>query len=195
MRSIEKALPLPDVRLVHKLTDAETGHARDVVVRKLVLRDVWHDKHLNIHKRDRIIPGLDIKVPWPKKPPKEQSEHDVDTLRMDVELKTWIPTLLAPPMPATVIDELRNKYSKFRDRHDEAYVAKKVAEDDAARARKKRLGQAASTPQQEAKRKERREKKALGYGDLSDQILAKIGEVMAKNKQPLPKPRRLRASS
>ena len=180
---------------MHKLTDPETGHARDVVVRKLILRDVWHDNHLNIHRRDRIIPGLDVKVPWPKKPPKEQSEHDVDTLRMDVELKTWIPTLLAPPMPATVIDELRNKYSKFRDRHDEAYVAKKVAEDEAAKARKKRLGQAASTPLQEAKRKERREKKALGYGDLSEQILAKIGEVMAKNKQPLPRPRRLRPSS
>jgi len=33
-------------------------------------------------------------------------------------------------MPGNVIDECRNKYSAFRDRHEAEYVAKKTAEDE-----------------------------------------------------------------
>lgn len=33
-------------------------------------------------------------------------------------------------MPPSVIDELRNKFSKFRDRHDDEYIAKKKLEDE-----------------------------------------------------------------
>lgn len=181
VRSMEAAIPLPSVRLVHKMTDPETGHTRDVIIEKLVLRDVWHDKHLGIHRRDRIIPGLGVRIPWPGKEPKEEREYDEDTVRLDVEAKTWVPTLLTPPMPTSIIDELRNKYSAFRDRHDEEYLAKKMAEDREAAMKKKALSLAVMTPLQEAKRRERKEKKAKGYAPLTEDTLAKIGEVMAKN--------------
>lgn len=181
VRTMEAAIPLPSVRLIHKLEDPETGQARDVVVQKIVLRDIWHDRHLGIHRRARIIPGLEEQVPWPRKEPREEPEHDIDTVRLDVEAQTWVPTLLTPPMPMSVIDELRGKYSKFRDRHDEEFLAKKTAEDEAAKAKKKLLQEAASTPLQEAKRRERQERKARGFPELTTEMLARIGEVMARN--------------
>ena len=182
VRTMEAAVPLPAVRLIHRLEDPETGQARDVVVQKIILRDVWHDNHLGIHRRDRIIPGLDIKVPWPPREQKEEPEHDVDTVRLDVEARTWVPTLLTPPMPPSVIDELRGKYSKFRDRHDEEFILKKRAEDEAAEAKQRYFRQALSTPLQEAKRLEREAKKARGHLELTEDMLAKIGEVMARNR-------------
>ncbi|KAI9882070.1 MAG: hypothetical protein M1823_006191 [Watsoniomyces obsoletus] len=185
IRTMEAAVPLPSVRLIHKLEDPETGTIRDVVVQKIELRDVWHDRHLGIHRRTRIIPGLEEQVPWPRKEPREEPEHDIDTLRLDVEAQTWVPTLLTPPMPTSVIDELRNKYSQFRDRHDEDFVAKKTAEDEAERNKRKSLQEAATTPLQEAKRRERQERKARGFPELTPDMLAKIGEVMARNRRSI----------
>lgn len=184
-RTIEAAVPLPSVRLIHTLTDPITGQKRDVIVQKMIVRNVLIDRHLHIKQRARIIPGLDIEIPWPPEEEKEEEEHEVDTLRLDVEAKTWVPTLITPPMPTSVIDELRNKYSKFRDRHDEAYIAKKIAEDEEAKAKKMRLAKSMTTPLQELKRKERGERKAKGKGKLTEEMLSRIGEVMAK-KQGLP---------
>lgn len=187
--SMEVAIPLPSLRLVHALTDPKTGKKRDVIVKKIVIRDAWFDRHLGVHRSFRMIPGLDVEVPWPKKERKEPVEHDCDTLRLEVEAKTWVPTLLTRPMPSTVIDELRNKYSKFRSRHDEWYIAKKTAEDEEAKREKQRLKQAGMTPVQELRelrRKEREERKASGEPqqrpELSEEMLLRIGEIMARNK-------------
>jgi large subunit ribosomal protein L24 len=48
---------------------------------------------------------------------------------MEVETPTWVPSLRNAPFPSSVLDELRNKYSKYRTRHDPEYVAKKHVED------------------------------------------------------------------
>ena len=182
VQSMEASIPLPSLRLVHALTDPDTGHTRDVIVKKIIVRDAWHDRHLGIHRRFRMIPGLNVEVPWPKKAPKEYVDNEIDTLRLDVEARTWIPSMLRAPIPRGVIDELRNKYSKFRDRHEESYIAKKIAEDEEAKREKQRLKEAAMSPLMEAKRKERREKKARGRTRLSEETLSKIGEVMAQSR-------------
>lgn len=57
------------------------------------------------------------------------SDGEMDTSRVDVEASTFVASLGEPPMPSTVIDELRNKYSKFRTRHDPEYLRQKMLED------------------------------------------------------------------
>jgi large subunit ribosomal protein L24 len=179
VRSLELPLPLTSVRLVHALTDPETGVTRDVIVKKVVNSRIWFDKHTGVRRWSRIIPGLNVKIPWPKTEPREYKDYEIDTLRADVEKRTWVPTLLTPPMPETVIDELRNKYSVFRHRHDEEYVAKKMAEDE-EKAKKKSMVEMMRTPLKEANRRERRERKKKGKGTLTREMLVRIGEVMAK---------------
>lgn len=190
---MEAAIPLPSLRLVHALTDPETGQKRDVIVKKIVIRDAWFDRHLGIHRSFRMIPGLDVEVPWPKKERKEPVEHDCDTLRLEVEAKTWVPTLLTRPMPSSVIDELRNRYSKFRSRHDEWYVAKKTAEEEQAKAEKRRLNKAGMTPREELKAKRREEWEATKdvpkNPPLSEEMLRSIGEIMAKNRGRIRQPK------
>ncbi len=84
-------------------------------------------------------------------------------------------------MPPSVIDELRNKYSKFRTRHDEEYIAKKLAEDGETQ-RKKAMRATMRTPVKQLNRQERAEKKSKGMPELSEDMLAKIGEIMAAKK-------------
>jgi large subunit ribosomal protein L24 len=163
-RSVEKPVPLSSVRLIFPLTDPETGVTRDVIVKKL------------------IIPGLNIKVPWPRTQPKEHEDYAADTLRVDVEVKNFVPTLLTPPMPGSVIDELRNKYSVFRTRHDPEYIAAKMKEDEEKDAAKK-LSEQMRTPLKEVNRRERKLKKAKGKGKLTKEMLEKIGQVIAKKRQ------------
>lgn len=57
------------------------------------------------------------------------SDGEMDTSRVDIEASTFVASLKEPPMPSTVIDELRNKYSRFRTRHDPEYLREKMLED------------------------------------------------------------------
>jgi large subunit ribosomal protein L24 len=182
VRTIEQPVLLNSVRLVFPLTDPDTGVTRDVIVKKLVNGKMWFDRHTGKQKWSRIIPGLNIKVPWPKVDAKEHKDFPVDTLRLDVESKTFVPTLLRPPMPNSVIDELRNKYSIFRTRHDHEYIAAKIAEDQEKEAKKK-LAEEMRTPLKEINRKERKLRKAKGKGKLTKEMLEKIGQVIAKKRQ------------
>ena len=91
-------------------------------------------------------------------------------------------------MPPSIIDELRNKYSKFRDRHDEAWLQAKRDEDKAAVKKMLRTWSLARTPTQEYWRRERLKNKSRfvrlkeqGKAGLTDEVLAGIGEVMEKN--------------
>jgi len=181
-RSMSKPVSLTNVKLVFPLPDPTTGTVRDVIVKKLVNGKIWHDKFTGRKRWSRFIPGLDVVVPWPKVEPQERKDYMSDTLRIDVESKTFIPSLLKAPMPLSVIDELRNKYSKFRTRHDEEYLAQKAAEDREAEA-KKNLVQTMRTPLKEANRRERKLKKAKGKGKLTREMLIRIGEVIAKKRQ------------
>lgn len=184
---MEKPVSVTSVKLVFPMTDPETGVTRDVIVAKVVNGNIFHDRRTGRTRWTRFIQGLDIVIPWPKVEPKQHKDYASDTLRIDVEAKTFVPTLLKPPMPSTVIDELRNKYSVFRTRHDEEYIQAKLREDQEAE-EKKRMAQEMMTPMKVRRRLERKMLKAKGKRKLTEEMLAKIGEVMARNRPVLPSP-------
>ncbi|RDW60805.1 hypothetical protein BP6252_12188 [Coleophoma cylindrospora] len=181
VRSMEQPVPLVSVRLVYPLHDSTTGTTRDVIVKKLVNSKIWHDRHTGTTRWSRIIPGLNIKVPWPKTEPKKHEDNVCDTLRVDVETRTFVPTLLRPPMPGSVIDELRNKFSIFRTRHDPEYIEAKMQE-DIEQEEKKKMAKEMHTPLKQVNRRERKLRKAKGKGQLTPEMLERIGAVIAKRR-------------
>jgi large subunit ribosomal protein L24 len=172
-------IPISAIRLVHPVRDEETGQTRDVVIRQLEPVDIYEDKPTREVLFERMVPGLRIQIPWPPKEEEQHTDHKADTLRIKVEERTFVPTLLRPPMPDTVIDELRNRYSKFRTRHTPEYVAAKEAEE---REKKERIESAAKMrlPLHEFHMKQRAERRARGQPMLTNEMLAKIGEVMER---------------
>ena len=182
VRPYEVPIPLSSVRLVAPLPQPETGALRDVVIQELRLKKTNYAQLSGDDPPTRFIAGVKpaIPIPYPDKEPEEFEDHDIDTLRIEVEERTFIPTLFQPPMPAGIIDELRNKYSKFRDRHDDAFIAKKMEEDRITEERKRSIRKM-DTPLKELHRKERAERKAKGKPVVSEEVLAHIGELMAKN--------------
>lgn len=180
VRSMEKPLSISSIRLVHALPDPTTGIVRDVIVKRLINSRIFHDRHSGTARWSRIIPGLNIKVPWPKIEPKKHKDNDCDTLRADVESRTFVPSLLHPPMPGSVINELRNKYSIFRTRHDEEYVAAKMVEDAEKEAAKK-FANEMRTPLKEVNRRENKLRKAKGKGKLTTGMLVRIGKIIARS--------------
>ncbi|RKF78345.1 putative kow domain-containing protein domain-containing protein [Golovinomyces cichoracearum] len=181
VRTIEKGISIASVRLVYPLTDEETGITRDVIIKRLVNGPIFHDKTFRTTRWARIIPGYNIRIPWPKKEPPVHEDHDVDTFRLDVDIKNFVPTLLTPPMPPSVIDELRNKYSKFRTRHDADFIEKKMLE-QAPYLEMQKNAALMRTPLKEANRLQRKLRKAKGKGDLTPYTLERIGAVIAKAK-------------
>ena len=141
----------------------------------------WDPVTREYNRGKRFVPGLAQPIEWPKTEDKrEEQAHDDDTYRINVDEKTDRPYLLQPPMPPSVIDELRSKYSVFRDRHDEWYEEMKIAEDRADE-HKKLLARMISTPTMELKERTRQEKLARD-SELTDEQLAQIGQVMANER-------------
>lgn len=132
------------------------------------------------------MPGLNVEIPWPTKVEEEVVDGPHDTLRIDVEERTFVPTLLRPPIPETVVDELRNQYSKFRTRHTPEYIAKKEAEEAEKKARVDSV-KSMLTPLQEFNRHRRELRRARGQPELTDEMLEKIGQIMAKNQGQAPR--------
>ena len=182
IRSMEQPVPFSSVRLVFPLKDEATGATRDVIVKKIVNGGIWHQRHPRQTRWQRYIDGLNILIPWPAKKAKEYKDYPVDTPRLDVEVKSFVPTLLRPPMPGSVIDELRNKYSKFRTRHDPEYVAAKIKEEEEKEAKKRSIKEM-MTPLKEINRRERKARKAKGKGKLTGKMLERIGRIIAEKKQ------------
>ncbi|KAI1809631.1 KOW domain-containing protein [Poronia punctata] len=183
--NLELPIPISAIRLVHPITDPSTGETRDVIINQLVYKDLVTDRQTGKRRWQRVVPGLNISIPWPPKPEKEIKEYKGDTLRIDVDEKTFVPTLLRPPMPEQIIDELRGKYSRFRTRHDPEYIERLEAEEKAEKERLK-LMETMRTPLQELHISEREGKKRKGKPRLTLEMLEKIGEVMAKNSARAP---------
>lgn len=80
-------------------------------------------------KHTRYVAGEGIEIPWPNPETHNYQDKESDTLRLDVETLTWTPSLKNQPFPSSVLDELRNKYSKHRTRHDPKYVEEKKLEE------------------------------------------------------------------
>lgn len=166
---------------MHPLTDPQTGVTRDVIVRQLTTGPVkWH-RQTAWRAWTRYITGLNVAVPWPERAPTQREEHPSDTIRADVEEPTFVPSLLEPPLPGGLIDELRNRYSKFRTRHEEEYVLRKEQEEQ-ERLAKRKEHLTMLTPIQELNRQKRELRRARGQPELSEEMLGKIGEVIARNK-------------
>jgi large subunit ribosomal protein L24 len=184
-RSVPQAIPFKDVRLVFAYKDPTTGVKRDVIATKLLNGNIFHDPKTGRKRWTRYVPGLNISVPWPVVKPTKHEDHDGDTLRALVEEKTFIPSLLRPPMPSSVIDELRNKFSKFRTRHTEEYIQQKVAEEEAEKVRKESVKMMLDPMRQIralARQQQRDERKAKGLPKLRRPKVtqAMLGQAIAR---------------
>lgn len=179
IRTVEKPIKFSKVRLVYALPDQETGITRDVIVKKIENTSFWHQKNGKTNFT-RIIANMNVKIPWPKLSPQEYTEHPGDTPRLEVETKTFMPTLLTPPMPGSVIDELRNKYSVFRTRHDADYIAKKEAEDAEVALKQRQAREMRITPLKEIHYKERAVNRAKNNRQLTPDMKIRIGKLIAE---------------
>jgi len=175
--SVEMPLPLDAVRLVYPLPDPETGILTDTIIAELEAVSVYYDRETGNRGWKRAVKGDNTIIPWPRGEKVEPVEFQGDTRIMDVDRVSFKPTLLRSPFPSVVLDELRNKYSKFRTRHDPEYIEKVNAREKA-----KESLPIVRTPLQELNRKIRLGKKALGPPTLSEGMLEMIGRVMAQNK-------------
>ncbi|KAK5145840.1 hypothetical protein LTR32_002469 [Rachicladosporium monterosium] len=182
IEGISRFLPLDSVQLVYPLPDPVTGIPRDVVIERLIHINHRFDKMKGEWTPgDRLIPGTNTIIPWPPTADPTYDDFADDTLRITVEEQTFRPFLMTPPMPVTVIDELRNKYSRFRTRHTWQYVEQKELE--AAKVEKrKELVKGMRTPLQELAEVRRMKREAEGERELSEEQLARIGEVIASER-------------
>ncbi|KAL4921553.1 hypothetical protein BDW62DRAFT_173948 [Aspergillus aurantiobrunneus] len=130
-----QTIPLPisidDVRLVAALDDPATGQTRDMLVEHIYGGGpiLEREQGIDTPRHTRYIAGEDIEIPWPRFEKPTFKDEEWDTLRMEVETPTWVPSLHFVPFPPSVLDELRNKFSKYRTRHDPEYVEQKRIED------------------------------------------------------------------
>lgn len=185
-RVLPGPIPLKNIRLVHAYLDPETLVKRDIIVEEARITQFRGGEH------EREIEGLPSsdnsvrweRILWPESQKDEDVEdYDCDTLRITVDEETFMPTLLRPPMPSSVLDELRNKYSKFRDRHDPAYLKQKQEEDLEADARKQIpdwMLQPSRELREKAKNKERLIKPAVPDLMSEDDFLARVGKLMSE---------------
>lgn len=135
---------MDDIRLVAPLVNRETGKVEDMIIDAMVgggpfLEIPYPSEEAKLHRHTRYIVGTDQEIPWPEPPVESTEDQPVDTLRIQVEEHTFNPSLKSYPFPSpTIIDELRNKYSVFRTRHDPEYLERKHEEDIRAAWRKSR---------------------------------------------------------
>lgn len=187
-RSQAMPISIGSVRLVYPIRDPETGATRDVVINQLkavppnmqspnMSLDRWqHGK-----RWDRLVPGLNVVVPWPVVEVPEYEAMKADTAREQVEERTFHYSLLAPPMPEPVLDELRNKFSRFRTRHEPWYVERKELQEE-ARSRRHSLAASMQTPLDEFHERQRELRDTEGEPELSEDMLERIGRLMVEKK-------------
>ncbi|KAF2085946.1 hypothetical protein K490DRAFT_74818 [Saccharata proteae CBS 121410] len=173
-RRINLPIPISDVRLVWSLTSPITGHMRDCIINEFKIETETETETGVEYPARRVVPGIpDLEIPYPRHDETEDAvDEPWDTLRIHTEEQTWVPHEMMYPMPSSVIDELRSKYSKTREVHDADYVAKKKAA-DAREEQKKNLHllmqiqKAANAPKREA---------------LAEQVLERLGAELAKRR-------------
>ncbi|KAK2749640.1 hypothetical protein FQN57_005862 [Myotisia sp. PD_48] len=186
--------PLPltfdAVRLVVPLEDPVSGAIKDVVVKHAYGAPPFLDRPYGstTPKHTRYISGLDIEIPWPETADPEFKSHPIDTLQIEVESKTFLPSLQTYPMPSTVIDELRNKYSRFRTRHDPEYIAEKTRQglyEEWAKNRKllNPRTEYISKKVMDSVRQREQQKDESGNLKLSGETVNFIKQFMAKNQK------------
>ncbi|RDA89861.1 hypothetical protein CP533_0407 [Ophiocordyceps camponoti-saundersi (nom. inval.)] len=185
-----KAFPISigSIRLVHPLRHPEKGHIRDVVINELKAvppnmssENMSLDRFEYGKKWDRMVPSLSVVIPWPKVERPIFESTSSDSLGTDVEARTFLFGLKSPPMPPSVLDELRNRYSKFRTRHEPWYIARHEAEEAAKKAKKAKNIRLMMTPMDELHEKRQELRQARPEPQLSDDMLEQIGRIMVRN--------------
>lgn len=181
-------ISVSSIRLVYPIRNAETGVTRDVVINELKAvppnmksENMTLDRWEYGNKWDRLVPGINVVIPWPEVAAPEHEAKAADTVREQVEERTFYYGLLAPPMPRQVIDELRNKYSRFRTRHEPWYLRQKEMEGQLERSRRE-AAKSMQTPLDEFHEKQRAIRDARGEPELTDEMLEKLGRIMADRK-------------
>lgn len=175
-------IPLGEVRLVAPITDTDSGSTQDAIIESMSVKPArWVNGVKIPGQRFVATPSGRLEIPYPEEQEAEKSEYDLDTLRIEVEERSWTPTLSVPPMPPSIIDELRNKYSKFRTHHDDDWVEAKDAELLRKQLRLGGMQNKMVSPLEERRRVKEAEKMASGDEGLEDAVLEGIGRVMARN--------------
>lgn len=181
-------ISIASVRLVYPMTNPDTGVTRDTVINQLKAvppnmqsPNMSLDRWQYGKKWDRVVPGLNVVIPWPEVEVPEFETMPADTVREQVEDRSFYYGLLSPPMPEQVVDELRNKFSRFRTRHEAWYIEKKEMEEALKKGRQETI-KAMQTPLDEFHEKNREARAEQGEPELSEEMLTKIGEFMAKKK-------------
>jgi large subunit ribosomal protein L24 len=189
---------MKDVRLIYPLPDKKTGEFRDTIIDQLdyvptvktpfvgnaaskTAREIFDQDQ----KRGlRVIHGTNIAIPWIPTPAPDAELQASDTKPGERDEVTFEPSLLHGPMPLTVIDELRNKYGKFRSRppgEAQARIAELAAQKEA---REDRALALMTTPRQAlAKLKAVKSEEAKTSRELNEKQLAKIGELVIQARQ------------
>jgi large subunit ribosomal protein L24 len=194
-----RAIPIADVRLVYPLKNPETGKMVDTVIDKLfhvptvetpfqgnkaskIAKDIWQ---MEQERGLRVIQGTDISIPWvPSVAPPPEFNEGTDTTTQVRSQVTFQPSLIHGPMPLTVIDELRNKYGKFR-RRPPGEAQARLAELEAKKERREARATALmTTPRQAlANLKAKKGEEAKATRELNEKQLAKIGELVIQARQ------------
>ena len=179
-------IPISWLRLVYPLPHPGTGLVRDTIIHQLVASGVVYDRPTHSSSFSRVVPRLNISIPWPvgpdKKSPEEEQAYRVDTVRMEVEKPTFVPTLFNPPIPPAVLDELRGRYSRFRTRHEPKWERTRMRRDVNRDIRKKQDLMLMRTPAHEFNVVQKLERKAAGVPKLDKNMLIRIGQVIARNR-------------
>ncbi|KAG5985613.1 hypothetical protein E4U43_005971 [Claviceps pusilla] len=189
MQSQPMPISIASIRLVYPIPDATTGITKDVIINQLKAvppnmqsPNMSLDRWQYGKKWDRLVPGLNMVIPWPEVEVPEFETTKSDTTRQQVEERTFYYNLLAPPMPEVVLDELRNKYSRFRTRHESWFIEKKEKEEAIKRGRAESI-KSMQTPLQEYHERQKELRDTQGEPELSEDLLEKMGELMAKKKE------------
>lgn len=176
------------IRLVYPITNAETGVTKDSIVHQLKAipanmqsENMSYERWEYGQKWDRVVPGINVVIPWPEVKVPEFVTHEIDTARDLTEERTFYYNLLSPPMPPDMIDQLRNKYSRFRTRHEPWYIAKKAAEASGRKYQHEML-KSMQTPGDEHRAAKDVEKAIRGEPELSEEMLEKLGQIIAQTK-------------
>jgi len=129
VQTVPVPISINDIRLV--VTLEENGVPYEAIAKHVVGRGPFVKRPNSITpKHTRYIRGENIRIPWPNEDyVPDIEDNDVDTLRQEVEHETYVPSINYAPFESSIIDELRNKYSKYRTRHDPEWVKAKKRED------------------------------------------------------------------
>lgn len=104
------------IKLAAKDRD-ENGKVYYVVADKVIYKDKYYDDRYKRWLPRRYVKGHEtIEIPWPN-PPSEPKDDYLSTKESTVFEKSYeLQSLAKPPVPASVLTELRNPYSRYKKR-------------------------------------------------------------------------------